>query len=366
MIRFRATAASQFRSPANTRIRRIIAGKTLVQKLESVESSFAIVNDLNNIRFFAKIVEQGSLTAASESLGVAKSMLSQHLRNLEKELGVQLIKRTSRRMVVTDIGKRYYAQCLVILDEVARASRIAEKVRAMPRGKLRISCPLNLAQAFLSPVLMSFLRRYPDVDVAMDVSNRSVVSADHEYDFMLHIGPCLKSSTRIRSSFSLDREILVASPTLLMRAGTPRKPDDLGSLPSAAGHVPPDRGGRYCWHLSGPNGARQSVQHFPRLLAEDLWVIRECALAGCVLAGLPPLVIRNDLEEGRLVRVLPQWKLPEQQLHVIYQSRQGLTLAARTLIDFIVDHVRTELRSLQDGTLEVQTRPLATQPRSAG
>jgi DNA-binding transcriptional LysR family regulator len=79
---------------------------------------------------------------------------------------------------------------------------------------------------------------------------------------------------------------------------------------------------------------------------------------------LPPLVVRNDLEEGRLVRVLPEWTLQEQQLHVIYPSRQGLTLAARTLIDFIVDHVRKGLRNLQDGTLEVQTRPSATRHRS--
>jgi DNA-binding transcriptional LysR family regulator len=102
-----------------------------------------------------------------------------------------------------------------------------------------------------------------------------------------------------------------------------------------------------------------------RLLAEDLWVIRECALAGCVLVGLPQLLIRSDLEEGRLVRVLPDWTLQEQKLHVIYPSRQGLTLAARALIDFIVDHVRTGLRNLQDGRLEVQTGPSATRQRSS-
>jgi DNA-binding transcriptional LysR family regulator len=339
----------------------MIASEHLVKKIENVKPSFVVVNDLNNIRFFAKIVEQGSLTAASESLGVAKSMLSQHLKDLEKELGVPLIKRTSRRLQVTEVGKRYYAQCLVILDEVARASGIADQVRNMPRGKLRMSCPLNLAQAFLAPILMAFLRKYPDVEVTMDVTNRTAASTTHAYDFMLHIGPGLKASAQVRASFSLDREILVASPALLMRAGTPQTPAELKSLPSAAGHLQPDPGGRYFWHLSGATGGRQSVQHFPRLLAEDLWVIRECALAGCVLASLPTLVIRNDLEEGRLVRVLPEWKLPEQKLHVIYQSRQGLTLAARTLIDFIVGHVRTELRKLQDGTLEVQARPSGMQ-----
>jgi len=329
-----------------------------------MKPSFVIVNDLNNIRYFANIVEAGSLTRASAALGVAKSMLSQHLKDLEEELGVQLIKRTSRRLEVTQVGKRYYAQCLVILAEVSGAAAIADKVRTQPRGKLSIACPLNLAQAFLAPVLMSFLRKYPDVQVAMDVTNRADAANDHAYDFILHIGPRLTSSTRVRSSFRLDREILVASPTLLARARLPETPSDLKSLPSAAGQVEPDPGGRYFWHLSGPLGKRQRVQHFPRLLAEDLWVIRECALAGCVLAALPPIVIRSDLEEGRLVQVLPEWTLQEQKLHVIYPSRQGLTLAARSLIDFIVDHVRTGLRNLQDGTLEVQTRPSATRQPS--
>lgn len=328
----------------------------LVQKPENVKPSFVIVNDLNNIRFFAKIVECGSLTAASDALGVAKSMLSQHLKNLEKELGVQLIERTSRRLQVTEVGKRYYTQCLVILGEVARAADIADRVRTMPRGKLRISCPLNLAQAFLAPVLMAFMRKYPDVDVALDIANGTAPVKDRAYDFMLLIGSTLKSSSGVRSSFALDREVLVASPALLSRAGAPQAPAELKSLPSAAGHVQPDSGGRYFWHLSGPNGGRQSVQHFPRLLAEDLWVIRECALAGCVLASLPPLVIRSDLEEGRLVRVLPEWHTAEQKLHFMYPSRKGLTLAARTLIEFIVDHLRRELRHLQDGTLVLPSR----------
>jgi DNA-binding transcriptional LysR family regulator len=151
--------------------------------------------------------------------------------------------------------------------------------------------------------------------------------------------------------------LLVASPALLTRIGAPRAPADLKSLPSAAGQHPPDPGGRHLWHLTGPDNVRQSVQHFPRLLTEDLWVIGESALAACAIAALPPVLCREAIDEGRLVQVLPGWPLPEQKLHVLYESRQGLTRAARALIDFISSHLRTELRHLQASTLRVGLSP---------
>jgi DNA-binding transcriptional LysR family regulator len=335
----------------------------LVRKIEIVKPSFAMLNDLNDIRIFALIVEKGSLTAASEALGVTKSMLSQHLASLEKELGVQLIRRTSRRLEVTDVGKRYYGQCAVILNEIVRASSITDSVRTLPRGKLRISCPINFAHATLAPVLASFMLQYPDVEVELGVTNRAAVLTAEGYDFVLHIGPDVRSSTLVRSSFSMDSEMLVASPALLSRLGTPRTPAEMKSLPSAAGHQPPDSGGRYLWHLSGKDGVRHTVQHHPRLLTEDLWVIRESALAGCAVVSLPLVLCRDAIDMGRLVQVLPGWTLREQKLHVMYPSRQGLTLAARTLIDFISNHLRSQLRNLQDGTLQMQMLAKTGRPK---
>ena len=331
----------------------MIAIAALGQKRRNMKPSFVMPNDLNNIKFFACIVEHGSLTAASESLGVAKSMLSQRLASLEKELGVQLIRRTSRRLQVTDIGKRYHAQCLVVLNEIARASRITDSIRTVPRGKLRIACPLNLAQSMLAPLLAAFLAKYPEVELALDITNRASALTQEGYDFAVHIGMVAKHSSLVTSSFSLDREVLVASPLLLARLGAPRRPADLKGLPSAAGQVPPDTGGRYVWHLSGPGNVRQVIQHFPRLLTEDLWGIRESVLAGCSIASLPRLMFRDAMDDGRFVQVLPEWTLREQKLLVTYPSRKGLTLAARTLIDFISGQLRTRLRSLQDGSVHL-------------
>lgn len=315
-----------------------------------------MTNDLNNIRFYAQIVERGSLTAAAESLGVAKSMLSQHLAALERELGVQLIRRTSRRLEITEIGKRYHAQCQVILAEIARAASLADSARAAPRGKLRVACPVNFAQIVMAPVVAAYLAKYPEVDLSLAVTNRANALIDEGFDFALYIGPSVKRSTLVTASFKLDAEVLVASPALLARAGTPRSPGDLGALPSASEHSA-DARGRHLWQLARIDGTRQSVQHFPRLLTDDLWSIREAVLSGSTIAALPPVLCRDALEEGRLQRVLPDWTLKEVKLQLMYRSKKGLTLAARTLIDLLSRHLRAQLRGLQDSTMRLGASP---------
>jgi DNA-binding transcriptional LysR family regulator len=331
---------------------RIIPIEAVAGKAKNVKRSFMYMNDLNNFLFFARIVEHGSLTSAAESLGVAKSMLSQRLSALEKELGVELIRRSSRRLQVTEIGKRYYAQCDVILKEVANAAGIVDSIRRLPRGKLRISCPVNFSQGVLAPILGSFLRTYPDIEIVLDVANRPASMLEAGHDVALLIAPAVKSSSLVATSYGLDRELLVASQGLVSRHGMPKVPADLKSLPSAAPPQPADAGGRHIWHLAGPGKSRQAVHHVPRLLTEDLWVIRESALAGGVIAALPPVLCRDALEDGRLVRLLPEWTLREQKLYLTYPSKRGLTLAARALVDLLSRHLRNELRHVQDGTFQ--------------
>jgi DNA-binding transcriptional LysR family regulator len=130
----------------------------------------------------------------------------------------------------------------------------------------------------------------------------------------------------------------------------------LGALPSASEHSA-DARGRHLWQLARIDGTRQSVQHFPKLLTDDLWSIREAVLSGSTIAALPPVLCRDALEEGRLQRVLPDWTLKEVKLQLMYRSKKGLTLAARTLIDLLSRHLRAQLRGLQDSTMRMGTSP---------
>jgi DNA-binding transcriptional LysR family regulator len=315
------------------------------------------MQDLNNIYYFAKIVEHGGLSAASEALGIAKSVLSHHLARLEAELGVCLMQRTTRRLQITEVGARYYERCRAVLSEIDRAACVIDDMREVPRGKLRITSPLNFAQVVLAPVLAAFCAAYPEVEVGLDITNRDVDLISEGYDLALRIVPSIQSSNLVMRSFDLNAHVLVASPALLARVGTPRGPEDLKAMPSVAGALPAERGGRYVWRLTGAGGAQQAIQHHPQLVTEDLCVIKEAALAGCGVVELPPLFCRDALQEGQLIELLPLWSLPLLKLHAVYPSRRGMTLAVRTLIDYLSSHLRPWIDNAVNGTFLQRIQP---------
>jgi DNA-binding transcriptional LysR family regulator len=315
------------------------------------------MTDLNNLFYFAKIVEHGSLSATAQALGVAKSVLSQHLSKLEADLGVRLIQRTTRKLQITEVGRRYYERCRAVLGEVERASNVIDDVRDIPRGRVRVSCPLNFAQVFVAPVLAAFMAEYPEVEVVLDVSNRDIDMVAEGYDLALRIAPDIKSSSLIVRSFTLNKHQLIASRDFIQRHGHPQRPEDLKDLPSMGGTLPVERGGRYLWHLTGPAGETRTVHFHPRLISEDLFVLKEAVLAGCGIADFQPSLCADEIADGRLVRVLPHWQLPELSLYAVYPSRQGLPLAVRMLIDHLAEHLKPMLDSVTGGSFRVSLVP---------
>lgn len=303
------------------------------------------MNDLNNIFYFAKIVEHGSLSAAADALGVAKSVLSQHLTRMESDLGVRLIQRTTRKLQITDIGRRYYERCRAVLVEVERASGVIDDVREVPRGRVRVTCPLNFAQVFMAPLLAEFMARHAEVQVVLKISNDDVDMIAEGYDLALRIVPCIKSSSLIVRSFTLSRHLLVASRDFVQRHGRPRVPADLRELPSVGGALPMAPGGRYQWSLSRADET-QTITYHPRLLSEDLFVLKEAALSGVGVAELPRSVCADELADGQFVELLPQWQLPEMNLYAVYPSRNGLTLAVRMLIDYLTANLPPMVESV--------------------
>jgi DNA-binding transcriptional LysR family regulator len=307
-------------------------GFDLALRNENVEAVH--MTDLNNILYFAKIVEQGSLSAAANELGVVKSVLSQHLARLEADLGVRLIHRTTRKLQVTDIGLRYYERCRAVLAEVDEANNVIDQVREVPRGRVRVVCPLNFAQVFIAPLMAEFMARHDEVEVVLKHSNDDIDLIAEGYDLALRVVPCLKSSSLIVRSLAITRHILVASQGFVQRHGYPRIPADLDRLPSVGGALPVAPGGRYQWQFGGC-GETQTITFHPRLINEDLFVLKEAALADVGMADLPRSMCVDELASGRLVELLPQWQLPEMSLYAVYPSRTGVTLAVRTLIDYL-------------------------------
>jgi DNA-binding transcriptional LysR family regulator len=304
------------------------------------------VNDLNDVFYFAKIVEHGSLSAAATMLGIAKSVLSQHLAKLEAELGVRLIHRSTRGLRITDIGQRYYERCRAVVAELENSRRVIDDARTVPRGRVRVSCPINLSQPFGARAIAGFMAKHPDVEVTLDISNRDVDVLAGGYDLVLRVGSHIKSSNLIVRSLTAPPHWLLASPALIARCGEPQQPDDLKEFPSLGGAFPAEHGVRHLWHLTGPKGQKRTIAYRPRLVGEDLLALKEAALVGCGVADLPPISCPQEIADGQLVHLLPKWQLPPLSICAMYPSRQGLPLTVRMLVDHLMATLKPMLASL--------------------
>ena len=317
------------------------------------------MNDLNNLVYFAKIVEHGSLSAAGNALGVAKSVLSQHLTKLEAELGVRLIQRSTRKVQVTELGLRYYERCLDVFREIDRANQVIDEARATPRGLVRMTCPINFCQMILAPVLADFMHANPDVEIFLETTNREVDLIAENFDLALNVSPRVRTSSQVVRSIPLPRHLLVASRDFVEKNGLPRKPEDLRGLPCVGGIQGIVGSGRQVWELVNADGETRSIVHRPRLLTEDLCVQKTATLAGCGIAELPPVFCRDELIDGSLVRLLPGWNLPEMHLHAVFAARDGLPGAVRSFIDYLSARLHQSVDDSSLGAMRMNMVPLS-------
>src|SRR6266850_442402 len=202
------------------------------------------VQDLNNLYFFAKVVDFGSYTAAAKALGLQTSKLSRCIAALETELGVRLINRTTRRLSLTEAGKTFHRHCLALLDEAQAAKDAMSQILASPQGLVRISCPTGLLQGGVADVLVRFLAKQPRVRIALDATNRRVDVVDEGLDIALRVRkPPLEDSDLAMRAFGPDEVILVASPYFLPPHGNPQPLENIPrmrtfSMRSADGRSP--------------------------------------------------------------------------------------------------------------------------------
>ncbi len=288
---------------------------------------------LEGFYYFVQVVEHLGFAPAARALAIPKSRLSRHVAALEERLGARLIQRSTRRFVLTELGREVLQHARAMLAEADAAVDVAEAARAEPRGVVRVSCPVAIAQSSLAPILPGFLERFPLVRVQADITNRRVDVLGERLDAALRVRrtPTGEDGLVMRSFRQLD-EFLVASPAYLRSAPPLTAPADL------ARHATLEHSGeieRRTWELVGPAGEQVRVDFTARLACLDFVMLRAAALAGQGIALLPESVVRTDLAGGMLVRVLPQWNVPQGILHVVFPSRRGMRPAVRAFIDFL-------------------------------
>jgi DNA-binding transcriptional LysR family regulator len=300
------------------------------------------LQDLNDLYLFALVVEHGSFTAASRVAGLTTSRISRRIADLENRLGVRLLHRTTRKLALTPVGEQYYQHCRAIVSEAEAAAEVVEQVQAVPRGRVRVTCPALTAQSVLGPIITAFMREFPEVRISLAATDRLVNLIDEGFDVAIRFRALpLEDSSLVARTIGESRTYLVASPALLDQLGRPVRPADLAGFASL-GKSRHDAG--YAWQLMKENGESAVVPYRPRLDSDDWLVLRQAALDGLGIAAIPDEMCQADIDAGRLEIVLPDWNLPGVSLHIVYISRRGLIPAVRAFIDFAAERLAAQCR----------------------
>lgn len=295
------------------------------------------MHDLNDMRYFAEVVRQGSFAGAGRVLGVPKSRLSRRIARLEDELGVRLLQRTTRKLSLTSAGELYYPHCVAVSDEAEAAATAVAQVQSEPRGVVRVVCPITLAQSVVSEILPDYMHRHPQVQIDLQVSNRVVDVVEERVDVALRVRPSLaESGSMIIKQLGRAHSLLVARPDLLKRHGRPAGPDQLAALPTVAMSA---QDGQGSWALVGPDGGQARVTHTPHLVADDLLTLKLAILAGIGVGILPDYMCRTELKDNRLTLALPTWAPPPGIVHAVFSAWRGMTPAVRSFLDFLGDRM---------------------------
>lgn len=299
---------------------------------------------LYQMRIYTRVVETGSFSAVARELGTIQPTISKQLTALEEHLGVRLLNRTTRQLSPTEAGQKYYERCRRILDEIADVEGSLSELQTRPTGLLRVHTPVAFGQLYMLPLIFRFRRLYPGLAVDLLLSDRYVDLVQEGVDAALRFGHLASSQLVARPVGAVER-VCVASPAYLRARGTPRSPADLSSHNCIT----------YTylfsneWEFAGPQGPT-AVRVGGDFRANSALAIRAAALESIGIAHMPGVFVREDIEAGRLIRVLADYGPPPVEMHVVYPSARFLSGKVRTFLDF----VRDEFQALPELQIELE------------
>jgi DNA-binding transcriptional LysR family regulator len=295
-----------------------------------------ILDDLNDLFYFVKVVEHGGFTQAGRALNMPKSKLSRRIAALEERYDVRLLQRSTRHFSVTETGREFYEHCVAALVEADAARNVMERQRSEPQGIVRMSCPTALLDYRISDLVARFMTECPKVQVHIEATNRRVDVLGEGLDLALRVRfPPLEDSDLVMRVLSASPQRLVACPDFLVSHALPKHPADLSGLPSLDWGPPRD----HVWELLDSTGIEAQVRHQPRYITDDLTALRQAALRGVGIVQLPCMAIEEDLKTGALVDIMPGWAPKGGIIHAVFPSRRGLLPGVRLLIDYLASNI---------------------------
>ncbi|MEQ1105055.1 LysR family transcriptional regulator [Acinetobacter ursingii] len=296
-----------------------------------------MLTDLDDFYCFALVVEHGGFSAAERATDIPKSKLSRRVYNLEERLGVRLIQRSSRHFAVTEIGMNVYRHAQVMMNAAQAAHDLVDHLSVKPRGVIKVTVPVDIAQNQLTKILPDFLKLYPEIRVQLIISNRRFDVINEGIDIALRVRSNLDDdpSLMIRQFSTIEQHIF-ASQAYLNEYGSIKKPEDLSQhriLSLADDHLDQQI------ILHNKENQQEKVKVNPVIMASNLLMLANLANQNCGVALLPDTIASEYVRTGELVRILPDWKAPHGIFHAVYPSRRGQLPAVRVFIDYLVEQL---------------------------
>lgn len=288
-----------------------------------------------DLGFFSVLAASDSLSAAAREMGVTTPAVSKHLSQMESRLGVTLLNRTTRRMSLTPEGELCLEHARRILGEIEEMEQLLGISKATPRGLLRVNATLGFGRSYVAPMISRFVRKYPEVEVQLQLSVNPPPLGDDSFDVCIRFG-APPDARVIARYIAANRRLLCAAPAYLARRGTPKVPQDLARHDCIGIRQGEEAYG--LWRLSsgrGKNSRTESVKTRGTLTTNDGEIAVNWALEGHGIVMRAAWDIERYLRSGRLVQVLPQFSTPDADIYAVYPQRHQLAARVRAFVDFV-------------------------------
>ncbi|OAG71997.1 LysR family transcriptional regulator [Gluconobacter japonicus] len=291
-------------------------------------------------RIFARVVETASFTRTADTLKMPRSTISVAIQELETRVGTRLLARTTRSVSVTPDGAAFYDHCLRIVTEVEEVEALFRQDAVRPQGVLRVNIPGRIGRLIIAPALADFLESYPEIDVELGMTDRSVNLIEDGIDCVLRVGPLQDSGLVGRKICDLEL-INVASPDYIRQFGSPTCPDDLGQH-HVIRYASPTSGRVEDWEWV-ENGEVRLKPVKGRVTVNSAEASIACCLSGLGLIQIPAYDVKNHLAAGDLVEVMPDWRAESLPMTILYPHRKHLSRRVQAFVEWVVPLLNSSL-----------------------
>ncbi|RPD87060.1 LysR family transcriptional regulator [Neisseria weixii] len=294
------------------------------------------MDTLFSLKVFRHVVQNGSFTRAAEQLNISTAMASKHVSHLENTIQAKLLHRNSRNLHLTEAGEEYYHQCSYALDTLDTAAQKAAGGTDKPQGMLRVTMPLWFANGLFSSWLVEYRERYPEVTLDLVLDNRHVDLIAEGFDLALRVSKTPNPSLIVKP-LAVIQFVLVASPEYIRQHGKPTTLEEVGKHQAI---LPSYTNQRNLEITHTASGEKATLSLKPVMLTDNTLMVRELVKTGGGIGYQPLLVVQKDLEDGSLVRLLPEYTMINEQLNAAYVDRAFLSAKVRSFIGFINEKIQ--------------------------